>query len=234
MALQEIALLTSRASSKEIEPATAKKGTPEVQSKLDLEERSVPVREISVDTAKLQLGTLNSNARVVSSTPGKLPLLPSSLPSTLKPDVPFTPKHRDSNSPSPRTATPDLSLLKVLYAEDNKINQKVLGRMLKKLGVEDLDIVENGQEAVDISAKKSYDLIFMDIEMPVLDGLGATQLIKERETESPQIIFCTAHAVTDFRTKAFGSGGDGFISKPFNLKQIKAALEDPVLYQRPG
>ena len=135
-------------------------------------------------------------------------------------------KHVDApSSPSallklaPRT-------LKVLYAEDNKINQKVLNRILTKLGVAELDIVDNGRKAVQISATKSYDIIFMDIEMPVMDGLEATKLIKERDGDKTKIIFCTAHAIDDVRLQAEEAGGDGFISKPFNMKKIQDTLDN--------
>lgn len=127
-----------------------------------------------------------------------------------------------------KAATTPLRTLKVLYAEDNKINQKVMQRMLDKLGVVDLDMVDNGLKAVQISATKEYDIIFMDISMPVLDGLDATRLIKDRDGDKlkTKIIFCTAHAVGDVRLRAQETGGDGFISKPFNIKKIESILNE--------
>ena len=115
--------------------------------------------------------------------------------------------------------------MKVLYAEDNKINQKVLARMLKKLGVTKLDLVENGLKAVESSLSNHYDLIFMDIQMPVMDGLEATKLIKERDGDQSRVVFCTAHAIDDFRQQAEATGGDGFVSKPYKLKEIETILK---------
>lgn len=69
---------------------------------------------------------------------------------------------------------------KVLIAEDNLINQKVLHRVLKKIGINDIDIVNNGKEAVEITLHKHYDVIFMDIQMPIMDGFEATREIVSR------------------------------------------------------
>jgi CheY-like chemotaxis protein len=70
--------------------------------------------------------------------------------------------------------------IKVLIAEDNLINQKVLNRMLTRLGLKLVDIVDNGRKAVDLCAEKQFDIIFMDLQMPVMDGLEATRLIVNR------------------------------------------------------
>jgi signal transduction histidine kinase/CheY-like chemotaxis protein len=115
--------------------------------------------------------------------------------------------------------------LRVLYVEDNKINQKVLARMLARLGIEDLDMVDDGLQSVAASATKVYDIIFMDAQMPVMDGLEATKIIKARDGEKVKIIFCTAHAVNDMRVQAKDVGADGFISKPFNMKKIESILD---------
>jgi CheY-like chemotaxis protein len=69
----------------------------------------------------------------------------------------------------------------------------------------------------------------MDMQMPIMDGLEATRLIKERcgdgDITAPKIIFCTAHAMDDFRLQAEQAGGDGFVSKPFNMKTIDSILQ---------
>ena len=121
-----------------------------------------------------------------------------------------------------------MARIKVLVAEDNKINQKVLKRTLMRVGINEeiLDIVENGKLAVEASEEKAYDIIFMDMQMPVMGGLEATKLIKERDgKDGAKVVFCTAHAVDQFREQADLAGGDGFVSKPFNLKKIKAVLD---------
>lgn len=120
--------------------------------------------------------------------------------------------------------------LRVLIAEDNLVNQKVLTRTLTKLGVTNIDVVPNGQEAVNKSAVQTFDVIFMDWCMPVMDGLEATKLIVARRKEQPEavhpgIVFLTAHALDDYRERAIEAGGDGFISKPFKVAAIKEFLE---------
>jgi CheY-like chemotaxis protein len=112
-------------------------------------------------------------------------------------------------------------------AEDNKINQKVMKRMLLRLGLEHIDIVENGQEAVDREATQTYDVILMDMEMPVMDGLEATRQIVARPRVkltdvAPKIFFVSAHALDTFQAQAKAAGSDGFISKPVNLQKIES------------
>jgi len=117
--------------------------------------------------------------------------------------------------------------LKVLIAEDNAVNQKILSRMLECLGVQYISIVDDGEKAVESATKEDYDLVFMDIQMPVMDGLEATQLIvaaQERQQPRPKILFVTAHALDSFEVETRAAGGDGFITKPFKLDQIRMAL----------
>ena len=120
--------------------------------------------------------------------------------------------------------------IRVLIAEDNLINQKVLTRTLKRIGIKYIEIVDNGQKAVDAHAskEKDFDLILMDLQMPIMDGLEATRIITTRKraanTEYPKIVFLTAHALSDYRKKADDVGGDAFISKPFKLEIIKGLI----------
>jgi CheY-like chemotaxis protein len=121
--------------------------------------------------------------------------------------------------------------IRVLVAEDNKINQKVLKRMLFRLRLEQIDIVDNGQEAVDREATQTYDVILMDMDMPVMDGLEATRQIVARprvelKDVAPKIFFVTAHALDTFQAQAKAAGGHGFISKPFNLQMIKSVFSE--------
>jgi CheY-like chemotaxis protein len=117
--------------------------------------------------------------------------------------------------------------IKVLIAEDNLINQKVLGRMLSRIGVKHIDVVDNGQKAVNQEAERGdYDMVFMDMQMPVMGGLEATQLIVKRRGEQarPKIVFVTANVSYGFEEEAIAAGGDGFISKPFNKIGIEKAF----------
>jgi len=119
--------------------------------------------------------------------------------------------------------------LKVLIAEDNAVNQKILSRMLECLGVQYISIVDDGEKAVESVRKEDYDLVFMDIQMPVMDGLEATQLIVAQERQPrPKILFVTAHALDSFEAEAKVAGGDGFITKPYKLDQIRMALSEHV------
>ena len=142
--------------------------------------------------------------------------------------------HSSTTSSSPRFQERRLAprYLRVLIAEDNKVNQKVLSRTLSKIGIKDLDIVENGQLDLEISEEKEYDVIFMDWQMPVMDGLAATRQIRARgngkipsTVHQPRIIFLTAHAFSDYEEQALSVRADGFISKPFKKQTIEGVLD---------
>jgi signal transduction histidine kinase len=118
--------------------------------------------------------------------------------------------------------------IKVLVAEDNTINQKVLIRMLNRLGVMDVDVVDNGQKAVDREAEKGdYDIVYMDMQMPVMGGIDATKFIVERRGDNPRpkVVFVTANVSTGFESEAQDAGGDGFISKPFSIQAIENSFK---------
>ncbi|GAB5409574.1 MAG: ATP-binding protein [Balneolaceae bacterium] len=115
--------------------------------------------------------------------------------------------------------------LSILAVEDNLINQKVVLKVLERLGY-DADIANNGFEAVQKVQEKSYDLIFMDMEMPEMDGIEATIKIKElgEKAHSPTIIAVTANATTEDRTRCFEAGMVDFISKPITLGSTESVL----------
>ncbi len=113
---------------------------------------------------------------------------------------------------------------RILLVEDNLINQKVAAQSLRNLGFE-VEIADNGKIAVDKYLKNNYDLILMDIQMPVMDGITATQTIrrieKERGIEKPiHIIAITANSLKDDRMKCIEAGMDDYLSKPFNLEKF--------------
>lgn len=124
--------------------------------------------------------------------------------------------------------------LKILLAEDNPVNQKLANRIFEKMGYS-IDIAANGIEVLEAIQKESYDLIFMDVQMPEMDGLEATRQIRSmeqsRQTElsnlakSIQIIAMTANAMHDDREKCLASGMNDFIAKPFKVEQIQTAIE---------
>ena len=116
--------------------------------------------------------------------------------------------------------------LKILVAEDNLVNQKVMNRMLERLGVTEVTLADNGQIAVDITAKESFDVVFMDMQMPVMDGLQATRIIKERkESASQKVIFLTAHTPDDFEAICRKNGAEDFLSKPCTINDLRACLQ---------
>jgi len=154
---------------------------------------------------------------------------PTEAPTKQRPMI--SPKLLALASSQQPAAKPDDDFLgyKVLIAEDNLVNQKVLTRTLQRLGITDIDVVENGQKAVDSWDKRDYKLIFMDLQMPVLDGIGATRIITQKKAEQglvfPKVVFLTAHALQDYEDQAEEVGGDGFISKPFKLDIIKSMVQ---------
>jgi CheY-like chemotaxis protein len=119
--------------------------------------------------------------------------------------------------------------VKVLVAEDNIINQKILRLMLKKLGLGHVDVVNNGKEAVDMEASQNYDVVLLDMQMPVMDGLTACHLIKARYPDvgsGPKIAFVTAQVTEAFRVETVKAGASGFLSKPFTLERIDQCIKE--------
>ncbi|MCA0757001.1 PAS domain S-box protein [Paenibacillus sp. N4] len=118
------------------------------------------------------------------------------------------------------------NLPKILIAEDNDVNQLVLKKMIEKLGYK-ATLVENGQEAVEAVKRYSYDIIFMDIQMPVMDGMEATRTIKETlpDGQSPFIVAVTAHAIKGDDKKFLDAGMDEYISKPIGFDDVSSAIE---------
>jgi signal transduction histidine kinase/ActR/RegA family two-component response regulator len=124
--------------------------------------------------------------------------------------------------------------LKILLAEDNPVNQKLANRLFQKMGYS-IDIAINGIEVLEAIQKQSYDLIFMDVQMPEMDGLEATRQIRAMEqsaqprlsnpAKSIQIIAITANATHDDREKCLASGMNDFIAKPFKVEHIQTAIE---------
>ncbi|WP_238653102.1 PAS domain-containing hybrid sensor histidine kinase/response regulator [Paenibacillus piscarius] len=115
--------------------------------------------------------------------------------------------------------------LRILVVEDNAINQTVLRKMLEKRGLA-VDVAEDGLQAVAMAAQQSYDLIFMDIQMPGLNGLEATARIRELEAEGrrPVIVAVTANALKGDRELCLQAGMDEYISKPLRSEAIGNVL----------
>jgi CheY-like chemotaxis protein len=114
--------------------------------------------------------------------------------------------------------------LKILLADDNPVNQKLAERVLAKLGYQS-DKAVNGQEAFDVHCQKNYDIILMDVQMPIMDGLEATKLIRTRKGAQPIIIAMTANAMQGDREQCLQAGMDDYISKPIKLEELVDMLE---------
>ena len=107
----------------------------------------------------------------------------------------------------------------ILLVEDNIINQKIIILSLKNI-VKKIDVANNGEEALNLFKKEKYDLILMDLQMPIMDSFIATKKIREIENNSSNhtpIIAVTANALLGDRDKCIDAGMDDYISKPFKI-----------------
>ncbi|WLD58397.1 response regulator [Salinispirillum sp. LH 10-3-1] len=118
-----------------------------------------------------------------------------------------------------------LQQLRVLVVEDNRVNQKVLQGMLARHQIFP-DCVENGLEALNALADQTYDLIFMDCEMPIMDGYEATQKIRHLNDHKPWIIGLSAHAMREQIDKALNVGMDRYLTKPLRARILAGALNE--------
>jgi CheY-like chemotaxis protein len=114
--------------------------------------------------------------------------------------------------------------LKILIAEDDEMNQQMAMMLLKRLGYE-ADSAGNGKEVLEIVSEKKYDLILMDVQMPEMDGLEATRMIRLCLNEQPVIIAMTANAMDGDRETCLKAGMEDYLSKPVNVDDLMKALE---------
>ena len=120
----------------------------------------------------------------------------------------------------------------VLIVDDNNINRKLVQLLVVELGGS-FDLAENGLQAVDACSRRAYDLILMDVNMPVMDGLEATRRIRALESSSYRtpIVALTANALSGDRERFIASGMDDYLSKPFNEQALLLIIERLVLQQ---
>jgi CheY-like chemotaxis protein len=114
----------------------------------------------------------------------------------------------------------------VLLAEDNPVNQKLAHHLLGRLGCE-VDVVNNGMEALERWSQRPYDAIFMDCQMPGLDGYQTTQRIRESGERGSQIpiIAITAASMVGDRERCLEAGMSDYVSKPLNPSELRRALQ---------
>ena len=110
--------------------------------------------------------------------------------------------------------------------DDSDINLKVASLMLKKLGHQ-ADFATNGVEAIEALEHKRYDIVFMDIQMPEMDGIEATKIIRQRWNKGPKIIVTTALAIC--RGACIEAGADNFLTKPLIVEELKASIDNHML-----
>ena len=147
--------------------------------------------------------------------------------------------HVSPLSPAPpslvsSTILPTSAALDILVAEDNLVNQKLACRLLEKRG-HHVVVASNGREALDLLDQVAFDLILMDIQMPVMDGLEATAAIRSGEQATGAhipIVAMTANAVSGDREFCLQSGMDAYISKPVDSQRLFAAIESVALQPR--
>lgn len=116
--------------------------------------------------------------------------------------------------------------MRILIAEDHPVNQKLLLTMLRTRGYT-ADLVDNGSGALQAVLRKPYDLVFMDVQMPVMSGLTATARIRQQAPpdHQPYITAVTAYARDEDRERCFSVGMDDFVSKPYLTTDIERVLQ---------
>ena len=136
-------------------------------------------------------------------------------------------------APTPAAAPAAGPAVSVLLAEDNVVNQKVATRLLDRLGLS-ADVVADGAEAVEAvrrraAAGRPYDVVFMDVQMPEVDGLAATRQIRASAgLRQPVVVALTANAMRGDRERCLEAGCDGYLSKPVRLEDLRSALDEAV------
>ena len=114
----------------------------------------------------------------------------------------------------------------LLVVEDNAVNLEVIQQMLSRLGFS-AAVATNGQEALDAFEGADYELVLMDVQMPVMDGLEASRRIRATlpEARQPRIIAVTANAMRGDRERCLEAGMDAYLPKPVSLNQLRECLE---------
>lgn len=122
-----------------------------------------------------------------------------------------------------RATFPELS---VLLVEDNAMNQVLMKHFFERLGIT-YQLAQNGQEALETIKKNHYDVVFMDIQVPVMDGYTATRKVREEvpKDRQPYIVALTANAMKGDEEQCLQAGMDAYLSKPVQLTMVQSALE---------
>ena len=161
----------------------------------------------------------------VLNKPVKQQQLSRVVQSALRPETAITGSIEESKGKNTlSSAFAEKYPLKILLAEDNVVNQKLTMRVLHKLGYRDVEIAQTGLEAIEKFNEKFYEVILMDVQMPEMDGLEATRLIRMKQYQQPVIISMTANAMQDDKEKCIQAGMDAYIAKPINIDELVESL----------
>lgn len=136
-------------------------------------------------------------------------------------------KTRQNSTAEPANEGP----LRILMAEDNPINQRVGKLILQRAGF-DIDLVGDGNEALEAHRSNPYDLILMDCQMPTMDGFEASRQIRSLDQPQPIIVAVTANALVGERERCLEAGMDDYLSKPFQAEQLVALVKKWVAARR--
>ncbi len=114
--------------------------------------------------------------------------------------------------------------INIILADDDPLNQKVALLMLRKLGIT-ADVAANGLEVLRALEGQPYDVVLMDIQMPEMDGIKATRIIRERWPDGPKIIVITSCFSDTYRKLCFDAGADEFLGKPVKIEELTDAIK---------
>jgi CheY-like chemotaxis protein len=168
----------------------------------------------------------------VLTKPVKQSQLYDVLVSALEPDQDHSESVAEVDSGAPGATLGEIMPLRVLVAEDIQVNQKLALRFLEGIGYR-ADVAANGIEAIEAVARQRYDVVFMDVQMPEMDGLAATREIHRRWGSSrPRIIAMTANAMQGDREACLAAGMDDYVTKPLRRDDIEGALRRAFVTQR--
>ena len=114
--------------------------------------------------------------------------------------------------------------MSIILAEDDPVNQKVTLLMLRRLGIQ-AEATANGLEVLQALERQHYDIVLMDIQMPEMDGIETTKIIRERWACGPKIIVITDCDPNTYRELCFNAGANEFLTKPVMIEELTAAIE---------
>jgi CheY-like chemotaxis protein len=184
---------------------------------------------------------------VAAPAPASSPFLTASIPasavaptkpkeSAVFPPAPAAPAPAPAPTPAATPATGQEAAnsssfaeqhpARILLVEDQPMNQKLTRMMLNRLGYAHVDLAENGQEAVDLVHKRDYDVVLMDLQMPVMGGQDATREIRSdvQLKHQPVIVAVTGYALSGVRESCYQSGMNEFLTKPVSLDNLRDTL----------